>query len=97
MLFGILVDLLEFEAQLGELVRLGGAVGDSQRKLMKDGPERLAGFIERIRSLSNHLATLKEIEFNSRETNLSLNRPQSTPPEVNCGITGTICSFHLQS
>ena len=82
-----LVDLLEFETQMHELVRLGGAVGEGQKRLLKDGPERLALFIERIRQLNSQLSQLKQIEIEQsrqvRELYVEeLARPQSTPPEV---------------
>ncbi|XP_075250033.1 uncharacterized protein LOC142342551 isoform X2 [Convolutriloba macropyga] len=81
------VDLLEFETQMHELVRLGGAVGEGQKRLLKDGPERLALFIERIRQLNSQLSQLKQIEIEQsrqvRELYVEeLARPQSTPPEV---------------
>ncbi|XP_063710506.1 uncharacterized protein LOC134839037 isoform X2 [Symsagittifera roscoffensis] len=82
------VDLLEFETQMGDLVRLGGGVGEGQRRLLKDGPERLALFIERIRLLNSRLSQLKTLEMEVLNFQLhvedvsSLSRPQSTPPEV---------------
>ena len=69
-------------------MRLGGGVGEGQRRLLKDGPERLALFIERIRLLNSRLSQLKTLEMEVLNFQLhvedvsSLSRPQSTPPEV---------------